>query len=235
MYLRLYNVYDDGTHNFPLTPERRPVLLLLLAHERADVLTLTQLETLTPQEHVHGVEVEVRVGNNECVEVVGQASHVKSGLARTNRDVAALVSGGVVLLLVNAVEHLHVALEEGDDLIQRLETRVQRRRVGLGKLEVFEGCDAELDEDHRLHAEGQHVTKCGIEDFLVRRETTLGLFILGSAQSADCRVADALQHRDSGAVEVVCDRVGHGGRSAVLSKVEGLRGVVYRNWRTGYQ
>ena len=156
-----------------LLPQRGPILLLLLAHERTDIHTLAQLEPCVPQEHVHGVEVEVRVGYNKAVEVVGKTSHVQRRLSRANGDIAALLGSIVVLLLIDALEDFLYALEELNDLVESLEVTSEIRNLNLGQLQEVKSCEGELGKKDRLHAEGQHVAKVGVENLLVRGKTAL--------------------------------------------------------------
>ena len=195
-------------------PERRPVLLLLLTHERTDVHTLAQLEASIPQQHVHSVKVKVRVRHGKTVEEVRKTSHAQCRLSRAKGDLAALPGSIVVLLLIEAVEHFLDALEELNYFVESFEVVPHLRDIDLGQLQVVEGWDGELGEKGRLHTERQHIAELGVEDLLIRRQTALGLLILGSPKCVDSRDADVAQHRDGCAVEVVGDRVGHSsGRS----------------------
>lgn len=127
-----------------LLPQRCPILLLLLAHERADIHTLAQLEPCVPQEHVHGIEVEVRVGYNKAVKVVGKSSHVQRRLSRANGDIAALLGSIIVLLLIDALEDFLYALKEFNDIVESLEVTSERRNINLGQLQEVKSCEGEL-------------------------------------------------------------------------------------------
>src|SRR5690242_4664152 len=142
-----------------LSPKNSPILLLLVAHEGADVDALSKLETSVPQDHVHSVEVEVRVRNNKAVEIIGETSHVQCRLASAKGDIAAFLCSIIVFLLIEAVEDLVRTLEEFNDFVKRLEAGVHGGRIGLGQLQEVKSRERELHQKNGLHTECHHVAK----------------------------------------------------------------------------
>ena len=164
-----------------LCPDGSPVLLLRLAHEGADVNTLAEGESGAPQQHVHGVQVEVGVRDDESVEVVGQGRHVQDNALVLDRHVDGLESALVVGLLVDAVKDSNQLLIVLDDLVQRGELVFDGRNFGLGEAQAVESLNREFGHQARLGREGKHIPELGGKNLLVggQRLAISGLGALG--------------------------------------------------------
>jgi len=104
-----------------LTPQWGPVLVRLLAHEGTNIFRLAESKSCHPQQHIHGVKMEVAVRDDKAGDVVFNRSHVE-GLAG-DFNVEALLGALVPCLLVNGVDESNEFLEEVDDVVEGLEGR----------------------------------------------------------------------------------------------------------------
>jgi uncharacterized paraquat-inducible protein A len=50
--------------------QRLPIPNLRLTHKTAHIRTLAQLEPLTPQQHIHGIQMEIRIRHHKTVIVI---------------------------------------------------------------------------------------------------------------------------------------------------------------------
>jgi hypothetical protein len=67
-------IYSIHLKNSPspnlLLLQRLPIPNLRLTHKTAHIRTLAQLEPLTPQQHVHGIQMEIRIRHHKTVIII---------------------------------------------------------------------------------------------------------------------------------------------------------------------
>jgi hypothetical protein len=93
-------------HPTKLLPlQRLPIPHLRLTHEAANIVGLAQLKSLTPQQHIHCIQMKVRIRNNKAVVIIRQLLHPQRLAQILKRHVHALFRSLVERLLVHSVVH----------------------------------------------------------------------------------------------------------------------------------